>query len=239
MLTKIDIQTLIDECRIVAESGLGNGTKATIKELELDFLTPPTDFLGIDNNPAIFINLYTFRLLGKLHEKWLVNKTIAVKENFLENKPITVIGIIVHEVGHAFNVAANIPNSEANAYIFEIEVLSRWFKIKHPLIQHLPYEELHLFFISRLGYYHMETKNNPYLKQLVLEIESHIAFAIQKKASVPIENSKGHLPRVIVSTPKIQNKNPLLFFKRSLLLNIEMPFQEGLAYAGGEEVSAD
>ncbi len=222
MLTKRDIQSLIDECRIVAESGLGNGTKATIKELELDFLTPPADFLGIDNNPAIFINLHTFKLLGKLHEKWLVNKTIAVKENFLQNNPITVIGIIVHETGHAFNVAANIPNSEANAYIFEIEVLSRWFQMKHPLLFNLSYEDLHSFFLSRLHYYRMETKNNHYLQQLVLKIENHGVLDIQKKVPVHTKTSKMHLPQFIIPTPKVQNKTPLFFFKRSVSLNIEI-----------------
>ena len=224
MLTKRDIQTLIDECRIIAENGLGNGTKATIKELELDFLTPPADFLGIDNNPAIFINLHTFKLLGKLHEKWLVNKTIAVKENFLQNNPIKVIGIIVHETGHAFNVAANIPNSEANAYIFEIEVLSRWFQMKHPLLFNLSYEDLHSFFLSRLHYYRMETKNNHYLQQLVLRIENHGVLDIQKKVPEHTKTSKMHLPQFIIPTPKVQNKTPLFFFKRSVSLNIEMSF---------------
>ncbi len=47
MLTKTDIKKLIDGCRETGKHGLGNGSSATIPELTVDFLTPPSDFLGI------------------------------------------------------------------------------------------------------------------------------------------------------------------------------------------------
>ena len=107
MLTKMDIQSLIDGCREAGQQGLGNNTKATIPELTVDFLTPPADFLGVKGNPAIFVNHETFSFLGKFHPSWQKNKTIAVKEEFLKNKPIIIIGVIVHEAGHAQKLMCN------------------------------------------------------------------------------------------------------------------------------------
>ncbi|WP_156812518.1 hypothetical protein [Legionella tunisiensis] len=118
MLAKEDILKIINECRKMGEIGLDNGIMALVPTLNVDFLLPPKDFLGVSNNPAIFVNHNTYRLLGKHHNVWKKNKTIAVKEDFLEKDPMMIIGIIVHEVGHAFNVAAGITNSESNAYLF-------------------------------------------------------------------------------------------------------------------------
>lgn len=82
-----------------------------------------------------------------------------------------VIGIIAHETGHAFNVAAKIENSEANAYIFEIEVLLLWHKAKNPALFGCSTSDLLDFFKSRLPYYRMGIKTSLYLGYLVEEIE--------------------------------------------------------------------
>ena len=174
MLTKVDIQTLIDACRVVGMHGLRNGSKAVIQELTVDFLTPPADFLGVGSNPAIFINRKTYNLLGKLHKDWKLDQTIAVKECLLTDAPINVIGIIVHETGHAFNVAANIVNSEANAYIFEIEVIAHWFKTRSSLLFNCQKTEIRSYFQSRLPYYLMEVKHSPYLASLIMDIQQNI-----------------------------------------------------------------
>lgn len=70
MLTKEDIQKIIDECRITANEGLRNGTKGLIPKLKVDFLSPPADFLGKQENPAIFVNHHTYSFLGKHHASW-------------------------------------------------------------------------------------------------------------------------------------------------------------------------
>ena len=214
MITKTDIQKLIDECRYTGSNGLGNGSRATIQELTVDFLAPPTDFLGIGSNPAIFVNHDTYSLLGKHHAEWEVNKTIAVKERFLEKKPIMVIGIIIHETGHAFNVAANITNSEGNAYIFEIEVISIWFKTNNPWLFNCSRADLQAFFESRLPYYNMETKHNPYLAELVSAIEQNKMLAPLDSTTHPHEPEKMRAsPRFVIPTPKLVVSNPMLFFK--------------------------
>lgn len=176
MLTKEDIQKIIDECRAAAKEGLRNGAKGLIPQLKIDFLAPPADFLGKQENPAIFVNRHTYSFLGKHHASWIMNQTIAVKERFLENSPVTVIGIIAHETGHAFNVAAKIENSEANAYIFEIEVLLLWHKAKNPVLFGCSKSDLLDFFKSRLPYYRMGIKTSMYLESLVEEIEQNTIF---------------------------------------------------------------
>ncbi len=233
MLTKMDIQKLVDECRVAGEHGLGNGCKATIQELEVVFLAPPSDFLGVGSNPAIFINHRTYSLLGKFHKNWAADKTIAVKENFLDNEPIKVIGIIVHETGHAFNVAANIPNSEANAYIFEIEVMSIWFKMKNPLLLNCSEANLHSFFQSRLAYYRMETENNEYLAQLVMAVEKNTIF--ESMSPKPLELKKTPSPRFVVQTPKLADLHPCAFFKHSPAFLKKISAQEALMASGSLE----
>lgn len=106
MLTSEHIQQIIKECRTIGNNGLDNGTHASIPELNIDIVSPPFDFLGVSGNPAIFINQHTFKYLGSLHERWVLNKTIALKISLLQESPIRVIGAIIHETGHAFNVAA-------------------------------------------------------------------------------------------------------------------------------------
>ena len=77
MLTESNIKEIIDECREIGDSGLNNGTNAFIPCLEIDILQPPCDFLGVQGNPAIFVNEQTYKLLGSQHENWVANRTIA------------------------------------------------------------------------------------------------------------------------------------------------------------------
>ena len=214
MLTKLDIQILINECRNTGENGLGNGNRATIQELTVDFLSPPADFLGVGSNPAIFVNSSTYKLLGRFHETWTVNKTIAVKESFLQTEAVKVIGVIVHEAGHAFNVAANIINSEANAYIFEIEVLTIWFKTKSPLLLSCSRSDLQSYFESRLPYYQMDLKPGGYLAKLVSEIESNTILGHLEAPPKAMGDPKFSRPhRFVIQTPRLVDPNPTAFFK--------------------------
>lgn len=215
MLTKQDIQCLIDECRRTGEQGLKNGTNAIIQEIHVDFLSPPNDFLGIRNNPAIFVNQDTYNLLGKYHPNWVVNQIIAVKKDFLDNEVINVIGIIVHETGHAFNVAAKIINSEVNAYIFEIETLTIWFKNRNPMLFNCSRQEVQAYFESRLPFYQNGIKTNSYLASLVKRIEENNALdetdascdsLSKKKASRFAVQTRREDPR----TSTFFNSNPLL-----------------------------
>lgn len=183
MLAKEDILKIINECRKMGEKGLSNGVKASIPTLKVDFLLPPKDFLGISTNPAIFVNRDTYRLLGKRHNVWEKNKTIAVKEDFLKKEPMMIIGIIVHEVGHAFNVAARITNSEANAYIFEIEVLSRWTKTENPMLYGCSINDVQSFFESRLSMYRREASGSERLAYLVEAIEQNELFPLPQDTS--------------------------------------------------------
>lgn len=170
VLTKEDIKRIILACRIAGEYGLSNGCKACIKSLEVDFVSQDR-FLGAKENPAIFVNSNTYRLLGRYHQSWKVNETIVVKESILKESPMKIIGILVHETGHAFNVAAGITNSEANAYIFEIEVITRWFKNGHSLLFNCSKLDIQSYFESRLPYYRSEMIKNDYLTQLITLIE--------------------------------------------------------------------
>lgn len=204
MLTKKDIQEIINGCRKEGESGRVNGIEAEIQDLNVDFLSPPLDFLGTGCNPAIFINQHTFNLLGKYHQKWRLNKTIAVKEDLLANDTIKIIGIIVHETGHAFNIAANIENTEANAYIFEIEVLVHWFKTNNPLLFNCSPHDLQTYFHSRIPYYLKETGNHAYLAQLVKHIEENKLFN---------PNPTPSPPRFVIQAPQLRRQTSGVFFK--------------------------
>jgi hypothetical protein len=223
MLTKMDVQIIINECRHTGARGLGNGSRATIQELTVDFLTPPTDFLGVGGNPAIFVNDDTYTLLGRHHKTWRINKTIAVKEHFLANKPMMVLGIIIHETGHAFNVAAKITNSEANAYIFEIEVISIWFKTKHALLLDFTSADLQEFFELRLPYYRKEIKRSDYLARLVMAIEANQILEGAFDLLTPDETLQKSSPhRFVISTPKFSESNPISFFSKAPSDSIKM-----------------
>ncbi|MBA2709624.1 MAG: hypothetical protein H0U57_03405 [Tatlockia sp.] len=171
MLRLAQIQEIIEECREIGSSGLDNGVNALIPTLEIDLIEPPCDFLGAVGNPAIFVNEQTYKLLGWQHENWIANRTIACKTIFLTFNTIEVIGGIVHETGHAFNVAANIENSEANAYIFEIDVLLKLHKQGCLKMFGCTDAEVENYFKSRLAFYHIDTRDNSYLASLVKTIE--------------------------------------------------------------------
>ncbi|KTD39727.1 hypothetical protein [Legionella oakridgensis] len=173
MLTKEDIQRIITECRIAGRHGLENGIQATIDDLIIDFLTPPNNFLGVGSNPAIFVNENTYKLLGRYHRTWEKNKTIAVQENLLEKSSMQIIGILTHEVGHAFNVAAKISNSEENACIFEIEILSLWYRTRNPALFDCSKEDLLSYFKERLPNYQSTTHEDGYLARLIKNIQDN------------------------------------------------------------------
>jgi hypothetical protein len=124
-IKQVHLKLALDKCREEAKAGLGNGKKAEIPALNLDYIDSHT-FIGAAENPAIFVTALTHRKLGKFHPSWVPNRTIAVKEEVLHMDPVEAIGILVHETGHAFNVHGTIPNTEGNAYIFEIEIMMRW-----------------------------------------------------------------------------------------------------------------
>lgn len=172
MVTKDMIFQIIELCREFGLHGISNGISARIRPLSIDYLSPPFDFLGIDNNPAIFINESTYRLLGNYHKGWEPNAVIAVREGFLDSFPVDILGIIVHEVGHAFNVAAKIKNSEGNAYQFEIETLVYFHQRNLVPFQ---YEALALkkYFIKRLPQYAKSAPYYPLLSSLIERIKNH------------------------------------------------------------------
>lgn len=169
MLTTYHIRLIIAECREIAWSG-PNGVNACIPDLEIDVLSPPNDFLGVKGNPAIYVNDKTFRLLGHLHQEWILNKTIALKVEFLQHSPIEIIGAIIHETGHAFAVAAQIENTENNAYIYEIVVLRKLLETKSDLLFGSSFTDLQRYFANRLSFYRMGAHQNKYLGKLVEEI---------------------------------------------------------------------
>ena len=172
MLTNEHIKQLINECREIGDGGLDNGIHAAIPDLRIDIVTPPLDFLGVNSNPAIFINKSTFKLLGYLHNNWIVDQTIALKVSLLNQTPMQIIGAIVHETGHAFNVAAKIENTEANAYIFEIEAIRHLLKTDVLLPLGCSASDVQTYFTSRLPYYIQGAHNNEYLAQLIDKIKS-------------------------------------------------------------------
>lgn len=171
MITSYHIRLLIEECRGIGRLGLDNGISAFIPQLELDILKPPLDFIGVHNNPAIFVNKETYKLLGRLHRNWVENKTIVVKKSFLNEAAIDVLGAIIHETGHAFNVAANIENNEANAYIYEIEVMRKLYEAKSALLLGCSFADIQSFFKRRLAFYQLETSKSEHLTHLVDSIK--------------------------------------------------------------------
>lgn len=56
---------------------------------------------------------------------WEAGRVICISDAIVNASAdsMQAIGVIVHEMGHAFNIAARKPNTEANAQVFEIEML--------------------------------------------------------------------------------------------------------------------
>ncbi|HAT1866692.1 hypothetical protein [Legionella pneumophila] len=208
MVSLEHIQKLISECRKLGEGGLDNGTNGLIPELEID-VVPPSEFLGVGNNPAIFVNSKTYKLMRTTHEKWVENRTIVFKSYLLFQPAIKIIGAIVHETGHAFNVAAKIPNTEANACIFEIEVLMRLFEVKSPLLLGCTELDMQSYFKSRLADYGKCLKDCQCLTDMVKLITHQ--FKLNEASSSEKENLQPLLP--------ISNKWSGLFAKKQTVAN--------------------
>ncbi|CEG56362.1 hypothetical protein [Legionella fallonii] len=198
MLTREHIQKIIKECREIGNDGLDNGIHASIPDLNVDIVTPPIDFLGAGGNPAVFVNKNTFKLLGSLHRDWIVDRTIALKISLFNQAPIQIIGAIVHETGHAFNVAAQIDNTETNAYIFEIEAILHLLKSGYLLSYGCTETDVYFYFDSRLSYYRQGVHESKYLASLMEKI----------KVSPKPEPEASPLPSIsLVSTPIIASTN--------------------------------
>ncbi|HAU1150985.1 TPA: hypothetical protein JBI12_03430 [Legionella pneumophila] len=208
MVSLEHIQKLISECRKLGEDGLDNGTNGLIPELEID-VVPPSEFLGVGNNPAIFVNSKTYKLMHTTHERWVENRTIVFKSYLLLQPAIKIIGAIVHETGHAFNVAAKIPNTEANACIFEIEVLMRLYQVKSPLLLGCTERDVQSYFRSRLTDYNKCVKDSQCLAEMVKLITHQ--FKLDEVSISEKENQPPLLP--------ISNKWPGLFAKKQTVTN--------------------
>ncbi|HHF7366013.1 TPA: hypothetical protein ACPSKY_001117 [Legionella bozemanae] len=198
MLTNYHIRLLIEECREMGWNGLNNGIAASIPQLQIDILKPPHDFVGVQGNPAIFINKSTYKLLGHLHKNWVMNQTIALKISFFEQKKIDMIGAIIHEAGHAFNVAAKIANTEANAYIYEIEVMRKLLETKSPLLFGCTFSDIQSFFKKRLSYYNKGVSENKYLAQLVETITQE--FKLEEDAPLSEQKSTESISIFVAGT---------------------------------------
>ncbi|WP_298625165.1 hypothetical protein [uncultured Legionella sp.] len=177
MLTIYHIRLLIDKCREIGHIDSLKDGRVVIPHLEID-LVPSGEFIGVQDNPAIFVNSMTFKRLSRFHANWVENKTLVFQKSFLQKDPIDIIGAVIHETGHAFNVAANIPNTEANAYIYEIEVLYKLFITKSQLLFNCSFEDIQAYFQRRLTYYEKDSSHNPELRTLIAEITTK--FDLQK-----------------------------------------------------------
>lgn len=226
MLTNDHMKQIIKECREIGDRGLKNGVHASIPDLSIDVVSPPLDFLGVSGNPAIFINKATFKLLGSLHNNWIVDRTIALKISLLNQAPIEVLGAIIHETGHAFNVAANIENTEANAYIFEIEAMLLLFKTSNLLSFYCSESDVQSYFKTRLPYYFQGAFNNAYLTTLVEKI----------KNPMKPEPQEVLLPKIDLVSPTLySSKEITLFSSKSLKTK---SFKE-LEFSDGEELATN
>lgn len=170
-----EIVELVNTCSNYAREGTPYHPEPVIlPHFVLDF-RPPRGYLK-DNNPAIFVNERTFRLTAnnRREEKaeaenpdeyvdWVVNQTLVISENVLEEgspkEKLLYTGVIIHETGHGYNVAAGIPNTEANAYLFEIMVLKHLFDVQHEVVQGLTRENLVDYFKMRMPQYKMGFSN--------------------------------------------------------------------------------
>lgn len=177
MLSIYHIRLLINECREMSRVGFFNDHRVAIPHLEIDVVLPG-DFIGANNNPAIFVNSMTFKRLSKFHTHWIENGTLVFQKSFLQKDPIDIIGAVIHETGHAFNVAANLPNTEVNAYIYEIEILRQLYLSKSPLLFDCSLEDVRAYFHRRLVFYAKDSPHSPELRTLIEEITTE--FELQE-----------------------------------------------------------
>ncbi|QBR83141.1 hypothetical protein E3983_01490 [Legionella israelensis] len=185
------IERLLLMCRIKAMIGLGNKTNAFIPRLKIDLVSSSL-FLGVHGNPAIFVNKVTYRKLNKFYDSWIPNVTIAIKEDFFNasNRDIQIIGAIIHEAGHAFNVYAGLANTEANAYIFEIEVMMMLYhKNILAALFDIKDKEIQSYFNARMKYFKMEANSDPYLKSLINRVK--VRFQLSHEPKLVSSESSG------------------------------------------------
>ncbi|VEB39099.1 Uncharacterised protein [Legionella sainthelensi] len=168
-----EMKRILLYCQILGFEGLRNGTYAIIPQLQINF-PKPNSFIGAKGNPAIFVTEVTYKKLKQFHEDWVPNITIAISHAYLiepKRRNIDIIGMLVHEAGHAFNVYGKLKNNEANAYVFEIETMLKLLKMNIlPRQFGLYKEDLQAYFKSRMEQYNLAIPNNLYLKTLVEEI---------------------------------------------------------------------
>ncbi|KTD62118.1 hypothetical protein [Legionella spiritensis] len=181
-MTYEEMKRILLYCQILGFEGLNNGHHAIIPELRINLPERHT-FLGVNSNPAIFVTEVTYKKLKKFHEDWIPNITIAIDHTYLlepKKNNIDIIGVLVHEAGHAFNVYAKIPNTEANAYIFEIEALFKLYKMGILSRQFgIDAKDMITYFQSRMSQYKI-VDNNLYLKFLIDDITD--IFRLEKKS---------------------------------------------------------
>lgn len=187
-MTYAEMKRILIYCQVLGFEGLKNGNSAIIPELKIN-LPKRNSFIGVQGNPAIFVSDVTYKKLKRFHADWVPNVTIAISSAYLfKSRPsyIDIIGVLVHEAGHAFNVYAKIANNEANAYVFEIETMFKLFKMRVLKRQFgLSKEDLGSYFQSRMDQYTLETHNNPDLKQLVDEMTN--IFGLQNNQATTSE----------------------------------------------------
>lgn len=202
MLTIYHIRLLIDVCRQMSFEGLLNNERVIIPPLEIDIVLP-NEFLGVNNNPAIFVNSGTYKQLKKFHSTWVENRTLVFKKTFLKEDAINIIGAVIHETGHAFNVAAHLPNTEENAYIYEIEVMRKLFATQSPLLFGCSFTDIQSYFKHRLTYYCINRQTNTELNDLIESIINEFQLEEEQQDSPPPP---------ILKSPSFKNNNwPGLF----------------------------
>jgi hypothetical protein len=188
-MTYAQMKRILLYCRVLGYEGLKNGNSATIPELKID-LSEKNAFIGVRGNPAIFVSEATYKKLKRFHEDWIPNITIAISLSYIlepKRSSVDVIGVLIHEAGHAFNVYAKIQNTEANAYVFEIEAMIKLFNMSILSGQFdLSKTDLKTYFQSRLDQYCLETHNNPYLTKLVDYITD--SFELNSKGSESVKH---------------------------------------------------
>jgi len=210
-MTYAEMKRILIYCQVLGFEGLNNGNSAIIPELTIN-LPKHNSFIGVQGNPAIFVSDLTYKKLKRFHKDWIPNVTIAISTAYLFNPRtsyIDIIGVLIHEAGHAFNVYAKIANNEANAYVFEIETMFKLFKMRVLKRQFgISKEDVGAYFQSRMDQYKLETHNNVYLKLLVDEVTN--IFELQNN-------------QVVKSEPPIKIQIKIGFFKQEKPENQDIP----------------
>jgi hypothetical protein len=153
-----EIQEIITACRtLAAREGVAlppitidtSKIARTLSEKAVAFLT---------NKSSKMAARMIARANNMEEPNWDAGKVICISDTIItaRGNSMQAIGVIVHEMGHAYNIAANLPNTEANAQVFEIEVLLH-FRHQNPEVipgDHAYSDEaLDLFFKERIVKY--------------------------------------------------------------------------------------